>query len=134
MNYKFLFPIVCLTLLNSCNNPIKPSNSDSTENTEAVQVKDSANADLWAYLYSHEFVSDTFSLTFYGDKAYINDERMVDALVVSENEESVATLVGVSPRNGRTIRLAVIRDEKNRTVVDMTDKENAVFYFEKEVE
>ena len=133
MNRKFLLPILFLALLASCHNPA-PSVPGNDSDSLATQVKDSLNAELWAYLYTHEFVADSLTLTFYGDKGYINDDRIVDALVVSENEEQVASLVGVSPLNGKTIKLAVIRDGDNHSVVDVTDPSHTVFYVEKEVE
>ncbi|MBO4529647.1 MAG: hypothetical protein J5767_03320 [Paludibacteraceae bacterium] len=133
MNRKFLLPIFFLALLASCHNPT-PSAPGNDSDSLATQVKDSLNAELWAYLYTHEFVSDSMTLTFYGDKGYVNDDRIVDALVVSENEEQVASLVGVSPINGKTVRLAVVRDGDNHSVVDVTDPSRTVFFVEKEVE
>jgi len=133
MNRKFLLPIFFLALLASCHNPT-PSAPGNDSDSLATQVKDSLNAELWGYLYTHEFVSDSLTLTFYGDKGYVNGDRIVDALVVSDNEEQVASLVGVSPRNNKTIKLAVIRDGDNHSVVDVTDPSHTVFFVEKEVE
>ncbi len=110
-------------------------NGDEKEDKkEAIAVSDSLNADLWAYLYTHSFVNDTLVLTFYKDWAEINGVRVADALTVSDNEEQASSLIGVSPRNGKSVNLAVVREEKYHCVIDMTDKENVVIFTEKEVE
>lgn len=111
-------------------------NGDNKENKEgeAIAVADSLNADLWAYLYTHSFTNDTLVLTFYKDRAEINGVRVADALTVSDNEEQASALIGVSPRNGKAVNLAVIREENNHCVIDMTDKDNVVIFVEKEME
>ncbi len=125
-----IFSLILLGLLiwMMCNN------SEGKENKEAIAVTDSLNADLWAYLYTHSFVNDTLVLTFYKDRAEINGVRVADALTVSDNEEQASALIGVSPCNGKVVNLAVIREENNHCVIDMTDKDNVVIFTEKEVE
>lgn len=113
----------------------KKENVSSSEDSVAVKIDDERNAELWAYLYSHEFVAyDTLSLKFMGDKAYINDVRVADALTVSENEEISAALIGVGVPSRKIVRLAVIREDLNRMVIDLSDPENVVFYVEKELD
>lgn len=134
MKYKLILPIVVLASVFGACNTESSNNASNTESSDkdsvAITVRDEKHADLWAYLYGHEFVRDSFSLTFSGDKGYLNDERVVDALVVSECEEQVAALVGINPRTGKKVRLAVVMDGVNNSVVDMTDKEHIVFYIE----
>ena len=113
----------------------KKENVSSSEDSVAVKIDDERNAELWAYLYSHEFVAyDTMSLRFMGDKAYINDVRVADALTVSENEEISAALIGVGVPSRKIVKLAVIREDLNRMVIDLSDPENVVFYVEKELD
>lgn len=113
----------------------KKENVSSSEDSVAVKIDDERNAELWAYLYSHEFVAyDTLSLRFMGDKAYINDVRVADALTVSENEEISAALIGVGVPSRKIVKLAVIREDLNRMVIDLSDPENVVFYVEKELD
>lgn len=113
----------------------KKGNVTSSEDSVAVKIDDERNAELWAYLYSHEFVAyDTLSLRFMGDKAYVNDVKVADAITVSENEEVSASLKGVGVPSRKIIKLAVIREELNRMVIDLSDPENAVFYVEKELD
>lgn len=113
----------------------KKENVSSSEDSVAVKIDDERNAELWAYLYSHEFVAyDTLSLKFMGDKAYINDVRVADALTVSENEEISAALIGVGVPSRKIVKLAVIREDLNRMVIDLSDPENVVFYVEKELD
>lgn len=113
----------------------KKENVSSSEDSVAVKIDDERNAELWAYLYSHEFVAyDTLSLKFMGDKAYINDVRVADALTVSENEEISASLIGVGVPSRKIVKLAVIREDLNRMVIDLSDPENVVFYVEKELD
>lgn len=131
-----LLVLGCVTLVNKSCNPTK--NEEGNVVAEAVQ--DSANADLWGYMYSHEFVAqDSLTLTFYKDRAEVNGKRVADALQVSNNdvlnnEESVASLTGVSPYDGKIIRLAVVREIDHHYVVDLTDDKNPIMYVEKEVE
>jgi hypothetical protein len=129
----FLSLIVVLVLgacqFNKNTNPQQPG-----EDTIAIVIDDERNADLWAYLYTHEFVSDSLTLNFSGDKGYVNDVRIVDALSVSDNDDQAAALVGVNPHDGKVIKLAVIRDGINNAVVDLTDQNHVVFYLEKEQE
>ena len=113
----------------------KKENVSSSEDSVAVKIDDERNAELWAYLYSHEFVAyDTLSLRFMGDKAYINDVRVADALTVSENEEISAALIGVGVPSRKIVKLAVIREDLNRMVIDLSDPDNVVFYVEKELD
>lgn len=113
----------------------KKENVSSSEDSVAVKIDDERNAELWAYLYSHEFVAyDTLSLKFMGDKAYINDVRVADALTVSENEEISAALIGVGVPSRKIVKLAVIREDLNRMVIDLSDPENVIFYVEKELD
>lgn len=113
----------------------KKENVSSSEDSVAVKIDDERNAELWAYLYSHEFVAyDTLSLRFMGDKAYINDVRVADALTVSENEEISASLIGVGVPSRKIVKLAVIREDLNRMVIDLSDPDNVVFYVEKELD
>lgn len=113
----------------------KKENVSSSEDSVAVKIDDERNAELWAYLYSHEFVAyDTLSLRFMGDKAYINDVRVADALTVSENEEISAALIGVGVPSRKIVKLAVIREDLNRMVIDLSDPENVIFYVEKELD
>lgn len=113
----------------------KKENVSSSEDSVAVKIDDERNAELWAYLYSHEFVAyDTLSLKFMGDKAYINDVRVADALTVSENEEISAALIGVGVPSRKIVKLAVIREDLNRMVIDLSDPDNVVFYVEKELD
>lgn len=113
----------------------KKENVSSSEDSVAVKIDDERNAELWAYLYSHEFVAyDTMSLRFMGDKAYINDVRVADALTVSENEEISASLIGVGVPSRKIVKLAVIREDLNRMVIDLSDPDNVVFYVEKELD
>lgn len=113
----------------------KKENVSSSEDSVAVKIDDERNAELWAYLYSHEFVAyDTLSLKFMGDKAYINDVKVADALTVSENEEISAALIGVGVPSRKIVKLAVIREDLNRMVIDLSDPENVVFYVEKELD
>jgi hypothetical protein len=69
-----------------------------------------------------------------GDKAYVTDVKVADAITVSENEEVSASLMGVGVPSRKIIKLAVIREELNRMVIDLSDPENAVFYVEKELD
>ncbi len=113
----------------------KKENVSSLEDSVAVKIDDERNAELWAYLYSHEFVAyDTMSLRFMGDKAYINDVKVADALTVSENEEISAALIGVGVPSRKIVKLAVIREDLNRMVIDLSDPDNVVFYVEKELD
>lgn len=124
------FVLFSLLGMFSCNFGKKESGS---ENSAAVKIEDERNAELWAYLYSHRFVAfDTLTLEFSEDKAYLNGNRVADALVVSENENVSASLMGVSPLNRKIVKLAVIREDLNRMVIDLSDSENVVIYVEKE--
>lgn len=113
----------------------KKENVSSSEDSVAVKIDDERNAELWAYLYSHEFVAyDTLNLRFMGDKAYVNDVKVADAITVSENEEVSASLMGVGVPSRKIVKLAVIREDLNRMVIDLSDPENVVFYVEKELD
>ena len=142
---RLILPIMAFSII-ACDGPSKqPEGGNVNENgdivvvdadslSEAEEVKDTANAELWAYLYSHEFVSGDNTLTFFKDRAYVNDKRVFDALVVSDNDDSAYAMTGLYISNGRQVRLAVIRDENTRAVIDVTNPDQFVYYVEKEME
>lgn len=122
------------------NNGVEVSGGDTVKMEEgdslsvAVPVADAAHAELWSYLYSHEFVSDNNTLTFYKDNGYLNEKRILDGLQVCDNDGSASSIIGLVLPSGRQARLAVILDENMHAVVDMTDANNYVYYLEKEEE
>ena len=128
--YGLIFSLICI----SCDSHKETNNNrGADQDSIAIALSDSGNADLWAYLYSHRFVSEEGNvMTFIKDRAYINDNRIADALTVVENENVTASIEGYSIPDYKRIRLAVIRDEVNRCVVDMTIMEHFIFYLEGE--
>ncbi len=133
---RIVLYLSALFLMVSCNSNTE-TNRATGNDTLAVSVDDTANADLWAYLYSHEFIAaDSLTLSFSNDCAYLNGSRVADALSVADNEGVAASLVGVSVIGGKPVRLMVVRDEKTHAVVDASSEkgEEFVFYVEKEVE
>ena len=116
----------------SASDTVKAEDGDTL--TAAIPVSDAAHADLWSYLYSHEFVSENNTLTFYKDNGYVNEKRVLDGLQVCDNDGTASAIVGLVLPSGRQVRLAVILDENMHAVVDMTDPNNLVYYLEKDEE